>query len=80
MRFIISVAMSAMVAGHALHAGAQQLTTGTITGSVQDEQGLRMPGVLVEIRNQQTSDVRTTVSNEVGPCSRCRRCRSASTR
>jgi hypothetical protein len=66
MRFIISVAMSAFVVGHAVPARAQQLTTGTITGSVQDEQGLRMPGVGVEIKNEQTNDVRTTVSNEVG--------------
>ena len=66
MRFIISVAMLAFVVGQAMPARAQQLTTGTITGSVQDEQGLRMPGVVVEIRNEQTNDVRTTVSNEVG--------------
>ena len=32
----------------------------------QGEDGLRMPGVTVEIRNDQTNDVRTTVSNEVG--------------
>ena len=48
-------------------AGAQQLTTGTITGSVQDDQGSVIPGVTVEIRNElQTSDVRTTVSNATG--------------
>ena len=66
MRFIISVAMLAFAAGAAMPARAQQLTTGTITGIVQDEQGLRMPGVGVEIRNVQTNDVRTTLSNEVG--------------
>ena len=66
MRFIISVVMLAFVVGHAMPARAQQLTTGTITGSVQDEQGLRMPGVVVEIKNEQTNDARTTVSNEVG--------------
>jgi hypothetical protein len=66
MRFIISVAALSFAVGHAIPARAQQLTTGTITGIVQDEQGLRMPGVTVEIRNVQTNDVRTTVSNETG--------------
>ena len=66
MRFIISVAIVVAAAGPALSARAQQLTTGTITGTVQDQQGLRMPGVAVEIRNEQTNDVRTTVSNDVG--------------
>src|SRR6186997_2225311 len=66
MRFVITVAMLAFVTGPAMPIAAQQLTTGTITGSVQDDQGLRMPGVTVEITNQQTNDVRTTVSNEVG--------------
>ena len=57
---------AAVALGHATPAPAQQLTTGTITGIVQDDQGLRMPGVTVEIKNEQTNDVRTTVSNEVG--------------
>src|SRR5687768_12961289 len=65
MRVIITVAMWLSVAGGAAARG-QQLTTGTITGSVQDEQGLRMPGVVVEIKNEQTNDLRTTVSNAVG--------------
>ena len=56
----------AVALGPATPARAQQLTTGTITGIVQDDQGLRMPGVTVEIKNEQTNDVRTTVSNEVG--------------
>ena len=66
MRFIFGLAMLAVALGHATPAPAQQLTTGTITGIVQDDQGLRMPGVTVEIKNEQTNDVRTTVSNEVG--------------
>ena len=65
MRFIFGLAMLAVALGHATPAPAQQLTTGTITGIVQDDQGLRMPGVTVEIQNEQTNDVRTTVSNEV---------------
>ena len=66
MRFIIGVAIVTVAVGHAMPARAQQLTTGTITGTVVDDQGLRMPGVTVEIRNEQTNDARTTVSNEVG--------------
>src|SRR5262245_4247968 len=66
MRFIIRVAILAIAIGHAMPARAQQLTSGTITGVVLDDQGLRMPGVTVEIRNDQTNDVRTTGSNEVG--------------
>ena len=66
MRFIISVAMFTVAIGHAMPAWAQQLTTGTMTGIVQDDQGLRMPGVTVEIRNEERNDVRTTVSNEGG--------------
>ena len=66
MRFIIGMAMLAVTIGHAMPAWAQQLTTGTITGIVQDDQGLRMPGVTVEIRNEERNDVRTTVSNEGG--------------
>ena len=66
MRFIIVLAMSAVAVGHAAPLRAQQLTTGTITGIAQDAQGLRMPGVTVEIRNEQTNDTRTTVSNEAG--------------
>ena len=46
---------------------AQQLTTGTITGVVQDTQGAVVPGATIEIRNeQQTNDVRTTVSGSTG--------------
>jgi hypothetical protein len=52
--------------GGRLALGHEMLTTGTITGVVLDSQGLRTPGVTVEIRNEQTNDVRTTVSNEVG--------------
>jgi len=68
MRFIIGVglAMALVALAHPAPARAQQLTTGTITGVVQDDQGLRMPGVTVEIKNEQTNDIRTTVSNETG--------------
>jgi hypothetical protein len=67
MRFCtIGVAIVALTVGLAVSAHAQQLTTGTITGVVQDETGGRVPGVTVEIRNEQTRDVRSTVSNDSG--------------
>ncbi len=44
----------------------QALSTGTITGVIQDAQGLAMPGVTVEAVNQQTSGVRSAVSNSTG--------------
>ena len=61
MRFIIGLAMFAVALAHAAPLAAQQLTTGTITGIAADAQGLRMPGVTVEIRNERTNDTRTTV-------------------
>src|SRR5690348_7707743 len=66
MRSILCLAILAAAVGRGTPAPAQQLTTGTITGIVQDDQGLRMPGVTIEITNEQTNDARTTVSNEVG--------------
>ena len=48
-------------------ASAQQaISTGTITGIVQDEQGLPIPGATVEVTNLQTQAQRTTVSNAAG--------------
>jgi hypothetical protein len=48
-------------------ASAQQaISTGTITGIVQDEQGLPIPGAVVEVTNLQTQERRSTVSNASG--------------
>jgi hypothetical protein len=43
-----------------------QTTVGTITGVVRDEQRLPLPGAGIELLNEQTGDVRQTVSNESG--------------
>ena len=43
-----------------------QITVGTVTGVVRDDQKLALPGATIELLNEQTGDVRQTVSNESG--------------
>jgi hypothetical protein len=43
-----------------------QITVGTVTGVVRDDQKLPMPGASVELLNEQTGDVRQTVTNDSG--------------
>jgi hypothetical protein len=43
-----------------------QITVGTVTGVLRDDQKLPLPGASVELLNEQTGDVRKTVSNESG--------------
>src|SRR4030095_4624094 len=64
---IAVLVLLAMSFGHASPAPAQQaISTGTITGVVQDNQGLAVPGAVVEVRNEETREVRSTVSNATG--------------
>lgn len=44
----------------------QQISTGTITGTVRDESGLAVPGATIEVIHQQTAQVRRTVSGATG--------------
>ena len=44
----------------------QQISTGTITGVVRDDTGLAVPGASVESVNEQTGQVRRTVSSNTG--------------
>jgi hypothetical protein len=61
------VAVWVLLAAPAGIASAQQaISTGTITGIVQDEQGLPIPGALVEVTNVETQEKRSTVSNATG--------------
>ena len=61
------VAAGGLLAAPAGLASAQQaISTGTITGIVQDEQGLPIPGALVEVTNVETQEKRSTVSNATG--------------
>jgi hypothetical protein len=43
-----------------------QITVGTVTGVVRDDQKLALPGATVELLNEQTGDLRQTMSNEAG--------------
>jgi len=49
----------------AVNASAQT-TSGSISGSVVDSQNQVVPGADISVTNQQTQEVRRTVSNEVG--------------
>ena len=49
-----------------LRAGAQQITTGVIQGSVSDSTGASLPGVTVEARNLDTNQGRTLVTENDG--------------
>ena len=44
---------------------------GTIEGTVKDEQGSLLPGVVVTITNLSMGDTREVVTNEVGPQRLC---------
>lgn len=53
-----------VLAGFSLSAHAQ--TAGTISGIVTDQSGAAIPNASVEIKNQQSGDIRHTVSNSTG--------------
>ncbi len=66
MRFFVGVVTLAACLAQAALASAQQITTGTITGVVKDEQSLVLPAATVELVNEQTADVRQALSNQTG--------------
>src|SRR5687767_841992 len=43
-----------------------QITTGTVQGTVLDEQGATVPGVAVEVKNVETNLTRTLTTDEAG--------------
>ncbi len=55
-----------LLASGGIAAAQQAISTGTITGIVHDEQGLPIPGALIEVTNTQTQEQRSTVSNASG--------------
>lgn len=63
MRLLAAVVL---VVAHVALGHAQQITTGTVTGVVRDDQKLPLPGASIELLNEQTGDVRQTVSNDSG--------------
>ena len=62
----VAAALVALLASAGFASAQQAISTGTITGIVQDEQGLPIPGALVEVTNLQTQEQRSTVSNATG--------------
>jgi hypothetical protein len=60
----LMLALAALVVGTAVGASAQ--TTGTISGSVQDEKQAAIPGATVTARNKQTGASRTTQTDSDG--------------
>ena len=62
----VSAALVALLVSAGFASAQQAISTGTITGIVQDEQGLPIPGATVEVTNLQTQTQRTTVSNAAG--------------
>ncbi len=60
------VALALLPALGGVASAQQAISTGTITGIVHDEQGLPIPGALVEVTNVQTQERRSTVSNATG--------------
>jgi hypothetical protein len=65
MRVFASVVLALCVAVSPAFA-QQAISTGTITGVVRDQQGLAVPGATVEAVNEQTGQVRRTVSTGTG--------------
>ena len=59
-------ALALLLADAGIASAQQAISTGTITGIVQDEQGLPIPGALVEVTNVETQEKRSTVSNATG--------------
>jgi len=62
----LPAALAVLLACGGAASAQQAISTGTITGIVQDEQGLPIPGALVEVTNTQTQARRSTVSNATG--------------
>jgi hypothetical protein len=63
---LATLAAGAALAATAAPVFAQQITTGTVTGNTADDQGLALPGAIIELINEQTADVRRTDSNGEG--------------
>ncbi len=60
----LALALAVLLLGAALPAAAQ--TTGTITGSVQNEKGEAIPGATVTVRNVETNTSQTSQTGEQG--------------
>ena len=61
-----TAALALVLAFGGVASAQQAISTGTISGVVHDEQGLPIPGALVEVTNAQTREQRSTTSNTTG--------------
>src|SRR3989442_9149525 len=62
-RYLLVLLMSVILGGHLVSA---QVTTGTISGVVQDSSGAVIPGVSVTVKNVETGIARTATTDEGG--------------
>src|SRR2546422_11003299 len=62
-RYLLVLLMSLILGGHLVSA---QVTTGTISGVVQDSSGAVTPGVSVTVRNLDTGIARSGTTDERG--------------
>ena len=60
---LATAALALVLAFGGVASAQQAISTGTISGVVHDEQGLPIPGALVEVTNAQTREQRSTTSN-----------------
>ena len=63
---LATAALALVLAFGGVASAQQAISTGTISGVVHDEQGLPVPGALVEVTNAQTREQRSTTSNTTG--------------
>src|SRR5215510_12981514 len=66
MRLARTFALAAVIAAWATSLAAQGVQTGTIRGSVHDEQGLAVPGVTVAVSSPALQNPRTAISDASG--------------
>src|SRR5436189_6288661 len=62
-RYLLVLLMSVILGGHLVSA---QVTTGTISGVVQDTSGAVIPGVSVTVKNLDTGIARSVTTDERG--------------
>jgi hypothetical protein len=65
-RYLLAAFLFSILAFGPLTSAWGQYTTGTITGTVTDSTGAALPGVTVQLKNQDTSETRTYKTGAAG--------------